>query len=163
MDADRTPVVFTVEELWLLQDAIRHETPNQEEEWIRPPSDLDFNNEIALALVVCYRHQLPEYTLMLSMGDCLAIDYTVAQDAKTPEGADGRVVLFKSFEARRRLLGLDDENEAVGNDYSFEQVSNLDLSEVEDANTVTDKKDDKDVSRRPNKTRATKDSGPPPG
>lgn len=151
MDAETTPVTFSVEELWLLQDAIRHEAPNEEEEWKRPPTSLSLNTDIAYALVACHKHSLSEYTLMLSAGDCLAIDWTMAQDAKTPEGGDGRIILLKSFEARRRLDGLDDEEEMdlSSTDYSYQEVKN--------AYQESNKKNNQDISRRPNKARTHTD------
>ena len=56
-----------------------------------------------MALESCETHDLSEYTLMLSRGDLLVIDYFVRRDHKTPEGASGKQLLLKIFRARKAL------------------------------------------------------------
>lgn len=46
---------------------------------------------------------MDEYTLELSRGDMLTIDYFIRRDQKTPEGASGKKVLLKVFHARKGL------------------------------------------------------------
>jgi hypothetical protein len=93
-------VVFTVEELWMLQSAIRHEVA-QMEQWKFPPASLDLNDQIAECILFCHEHSLTEGALVLSRGDCLVIDYCVPQSAKTASGAPiGKTILMKSYKAR---------------------------------------------------------------
>lgn len=97
-------IVFTVDELWLLQRCIRHEISAQGT-WAFPPANLDLNDQIAEALLRCTRLGLADAPLLLSKGDCLAIDYTVPADAKDANGKPlGRTVLLKSYEARDQIL-----------------------------------------------------------
>ena len=96
------PVVFSLPELWLLHDFVRHEIPDARS-WRYPPASEDLNEEIAMALESCETHDLEEYTLMLSRGDLFVIDYFVRRDHKTPEGAGGKQLLLKVFRARKAL------------------------------------------------------------
>lgn len=104
---DRTPVVFTLSELWLLQGKVRHEIAGREQ-WQTPPADRELNDQVAMALLFCEDNSAGEACLALSIGDCLVLDYVVPQDAKDSEGrALGKPILRKTFAARRALLGLD--------------------------------------------------------
>ena len=95
--------VFSLEELWLLQSVIRHEVA-QQESWRYPPASLGLNGQVAEALLRCDDHALPEAALLLTIEDCLAIDSTVPQGAKSAAGVPvGRNVLMKSFRARQEL------------------------------------------------------------
>jgi len=103
-DATQTAtVVFTCEELWLLQSVIRHEAP-QQEQWKYPPASLELNDQIAQALLLCEEHGLDEAALLLTMEDALVIDYCVPQSAKSPSGLPiGKNILMKSFAVRREI------------------------------------------------------------
>ncbi len=95
--------VFTTEELWLLQAAIRHEVA-QLESWRFPPASLALNDQVADALLRCDEYGLSEAAILLTRGDCLAIDHCVPQGAKSTAGvAIGKSVLLKSFRARREI------------------------------------------------------------
>lgn len=116
----RRPVTFTVNELWLLHDFVRHEMPDASG-WRYPPASEDLNDEIVFALEACEDHGLSEYTLLLSRADILVIDYFVRRDHKTPEGASGKKLLLKVFRARRELssgLPLHD-----GDDRTYREVT----------------------------------------
>jgi hypothetical protein len=102
LESERRPVTFSVSELWLLHDFIRHEAP-EAKNWRYPPASEELNDEIAFALETCEEHALEEYTLVLSRGDLLCIDYSVRRDHKTPEGASGKKILLKLFRARKEL------------------------------------------------------------
>jgi hypothetical protein len=116
---ERCPVTFTVSELWLMHDFVRHEVPDAKS-WRYPPGSEDLNEEIAFALETCESHALPEYTLMLSKGDLLAIDYAVRRDHKTPEGASGKAILLKAFRARKQLtMDIPDHS---GDDMTYTEV-----------------------------------------
>lgn len=128
MGAERLPhtqqvvsISFTLAELWLLNDFIRHELPAGGT-WQFPPASVDLNDEIAFAIETCEAHNVSEYTLQLSRGDLLAIDYFVRRDHKTPEGASGKQVLLKTFAARKALdfgLGIPDH---AGDDLTYREV-----------------------------------------
>lgn len=93
--------VFTIDELWLIQSVIRHEIP-QIDQWKFPPANIDLNDQVAQALVFCDENNVSEAAVVMSRGDCLAIDYCVPQGAKSSAGAPiGKQVLMKSFHARR--------------------------------------------------------------
>jgi hypothetical protein len=120
LESERRPVTFTVAELWLLHDFIRHELPDTRS-WRYPPASEELNDEIALALDACEAHGLSEYTLLLSRGDLLTIDFFVRRDHKTPEGASGKRLLLKVFQARRELFsGLVSQDE--GQDKTYKEV-----------------------------------------
>jgi hypothetical protein len=97
-------VLFTVEELWMLQSAIRHEI-TQGDTWKYPPASLELNDQVAESLLRCQDLGLAESALVLTRGDCLVIDYCTPQGAKTPSGAPiGKQILLKSFLARKQVL-----------------------------------------------------------
>lgn len=104
LDSGRTAsVVFTLEELWLLQSVVRHEIV-QKEQWQAPPADPDFNDQIAECLYRCETLGLAEAALLLRWNDLLVIDFCVPQSAKSPSGAAiGKNVLMKAFRARKEI------------------------------------------------------------
>lgn len=104
---DATPVTFGLDELWLLQAVVRHGAPSEETAWPKfPPVSLLLNDMVADAIYACETARLPEYTLLLSRGDLLVIDYNVQASAKNTAGVlVGKSILLKSFAARRRLAG----------------------------------------------------------
>ena len=117
--SERVPVTFALSELWLLHDFIRHEAPDAKA-WRYPPACEELNDEIAFAIECCESHNLDEYTLVLSRGDMLTIDYFIRRDHKTPEGASGKKVLLKVFRARKELAThLPDHN---GDDRTYTEV-----------------------------------------
>jgi hypothetical protein len=75
----------------------------QQGEWKFPPVSRELNEEIALALHACLTDKLSEYTLLVTEGDLLLIDYVIRRDMKTPEGARGEDILKKVFKARAEL------------------------------------------------------------
>lgn len=103
MSQPTASAIFTTEELWLLQSAIRHEIA-QLDSWRFPPASLALNDQIADAIVRCDENGLAEAAILLTRGDCLVIDHNVPQTAKSPAGAAiGKSVLMKSFRARREI------------------------------------------------------------
>jgi hypothetical protein len=79
------------------------------------------NEEVVLALDACETHGFDEYTLLLSRGDMLVIDFFVRRDHRTPEGASGKQLLLKIFRARSELsLELPDHQ---GNDLTYKEVT----------------------------------------
>jgi hypothetical protein len=119
-EAERTAVVFSLPELWLLHDFVRHEIPDAKS-WRYPPASEELNEEITMAIESCETHGLPEFTLLLSRGDLLVIDYLVRRDHKTPEGANGKMVLLKVFRARKALASDIPDHE--GDDLAYMEVS----------------------------------------
>jgi hypothetical protein len=119
-EAERVAVVFSLPELWLLHDFVRHEIPDAKS-WRYPPASEELNEEITMAIESCETHGLSEYTLMLSRGDLMVIDYFVRRDHKTPEGASGKQVLLKVFRARKALASEIPDHD--GDDLSYLEVS----------------------------------------
>lgn len=119
LEIERRPVTFSRDELWLLHDFVRHELPDSRQ-WRFPPASEELNEEIALALDACEAHNLREYTLLLSRGDMLVIDFFVRRDHRTPEGASGKQLLLKVFRARSELTSTFPEHE--GNDLTYREV-----------------------------------------
>jgi len=118
-EVERKPVTFSRDELWLLHDFVRHELP-ESRQWHFPPASEELNEEIVLGLDACETHDLPEYTLLLSKGDMLVIDFFIRRDHRTPEGASGKNLLLKIFRARSELSsGL---VERSGNDFAYREV-----------------------------------------
>jgi hypothetical protein len=100
---ERTPVTFTLEELWLLQSKVRHEMSGQDQ-WKIPPTSQELNDQIATGILFCEENGQPEACLSLSLDDCFAIDYAVPQEAKSSGGSPlGKPVLRKAFAARVAL------------------------------------------------------------
>ena len=93
-------VEFTLEELWMLNDVVRHdEDAISGKKW--PVVSTELNGQVALAIAACEDHKLGGYCMALTMGDLLLLDANVRRDMKTPEGAKGVDVLLKVFRARR--------------------------------------------------------------
>lgn len=102
---DTTPVLFTKDELWLLHSCIRHEqSPAWQGKW--PPYSLELNDAIAEAILLCEDEKQLEAHVVLSKGDCLAIDHFVRDTMKSAAGTPiGKNILLKTFRARHRLAG----------------------------------------------------------
>lgn len=102
---DRTPQVFTLEELWLLHAKVRHEMAHQGD-WQDPPASLGLNEAIIAAILFCEELGQAEACVELDLKDCLVIDFVVPQEAKDKDGNPiGKNVLRKSFRARAKLTG----------------------------------------------------------
>jgi hypothetical protein len=103
MSTDTATVVFSLEELWILQSVVRHEVP-QRDQWQYPPAGLELNDQIAQAILFCVENGQSDSAVILSRGDCLVIDYCVRADMKSPSGLPiGKNILLKSFAARREI------------------------------------------------------------
>ena len=121
-EVERAAVTFSLPELWLLHDFVRHEMPDVAS-WRFPPASEDLNEEISLAIEACETHDLKEYTLLLSKGDLLVIDFFVRRDHKTPEGASGKRLLLKVFRARKELANEIPEHEGESDDKTYKEVT----------------------------------------
>ncbi len=126
------PVEFTLAELWMLNDVIRHnEDGISKKAW--PSVSTQLNGEIALAILACENSDLKAYTLALTKGDILVMDTNVRRDMKTPEGAKGKEILLKLFKARYELIyGATAEG---GEDLTYRQAldrKNFEPKEVPD-------------------------------
>lgn len=105
------PVPFSLAELWLLNDLVRHEMA-EADRWRYPPTSKELCDEIALAIVACEDMDLEEFVLLLSDGDLMVIDYNVRRDHKNPEGAIGKHILLKTFRARAQLaIGFQEDKQ----------------------------------------------------
>lgn len=101
----QTSKVFALNELWLLHRVIRHELPGQEQMKF-PYYNLDLNDQIVETILRCEELNLREAALILTRGDCLAIDAMVNVDMKDQYGKPlGKDILLKVFAARRDLAG----------------------------------------------------------
>jgi hypothetical protein len=65
---------------------------------------------------------MDEYTLLLSKGDMLVIDFFVRRDHRTPEGASGKQILLKIFHARSELSLEMPQHD--GDDLAYREVAN---------------------------------------
>ena len=127
--SDHTIVTFTLPELWLLADHIRHEV-DEMERWKYPPASLELNDQIAGAIAACEQFHWKEFQLWLSRHDLLVIDYNVrtgAVDAK--KEASGKAILLKTYIARWNM-SLDFGSADTG-DITYKEAK-------ERANTSTD-------------------------
>lgn len=130
----RRPVTFTIGELWLLHDFIRHEMPDANA-WRYPPASRDLNEQIVFALEACDSCDLDEYSLLLSKADMLAIDFFIRRDQKTPEGASGKTVLLKTFRARKELameMNIADIEDRTYKEVNVNASGNRDTSQDSD-------------------------------
>ena len=111
------PVSFTLVELWTLSDFIRHEIEGQQE-WRFPPASKRLNRQIADAILACEDSGLDSYTLLLSEGNILTIDFWIRRSYKTPEGFSGKELLLKLFRARAEREALFPTSEFENHTYS---------------------------------------------
>ena len=98
-----TVVCFSLDELWLLQQYVRHEMQGGRE-WEAAPASLDLNDRIAGSILMLEETSEAEAAFELTFRDCLAVDCTVPASAKDVDGKPiGKKILLKTFEARRQL------------------------------------------------------------
>lgn len=122
-------VTFTLPELWLLADHIRHEV-GEVERWAFPPASLELNDQIAGAIAACEQFHWKEYKLNLSRHDLLVIDYNVRTGmVDATKTANGKAILLKTYMARWDM-SLDWETADAG-DITYKEAK-------ERANTSTD-------------------------
>lgn len=115
-------IVVSVDELWLLQRFIRHEMAEQDR-WHFPPVSVDLNDQIADALRLTKKNGLTDAALVLTRGDCLAIDYCVPSEAKTPAGVPiGRDLLLKTYSARYLIDNGDELTAAEPPQLSHQEI-----------------------------------------
>lgn len=122
---ERVQVTFTLGELWLLHDFIRHDPESQEPPPKYPYVSTKLNEDIALAIVACIDSELDEFTIILDRAEILAIDAWIRRDTKT-EDARGDVILLKVFRARYKLssgfLGDWPVDENTDDDKNYKQA-----------------------------------------
>ncbi|KKK82837.1 hypothetical protein LCGC14_2799400 [marine sediment metagenome] len=136
-------VIFSLAELWCLTDFIRHEIENREN-WSYPPASKELNTEIALAIASCDENKLDEYTLLLSEGDMLVIDYHIRAAHKTPEGAKGKDILLKLYRARMKLAYNYDIGENENADDYKTVIKEKEVTEDASASDSPDENTDED-------------------
>ena len=147
-DIDSASIEFTLAELWMLHDVVRHDQDAiSRKRW--PVVATALNDDVALAILACEDGGLKAYTLELTRGDVLLLDFHVRRDMKTPEGARGMDILLKLFRARRDMLfgfrsadGASDESYktalhretvAAASEAADEVLNEFSEGEVEDA------------------------------
>ncbi len=102
---DSISVLFTKDELWVLQGFVRHET-GQPWQGAWPNFSKDLNDQIANALLFCEDESQLDAAIVLSKGDCYAIDSLVPNSLKSAAGTlVGRAILLKTFRVRSQLEG----------------------------------------------------------
>lgn len=142
-------VSFDSEELWYLQQKVRHEMQGMRD-WEYPPASLELNSQIASALLFIHENDSDTAILQLSLKDCLIIDFLVTAGDKGREGNKvGDSILLKSFAARRDL-GLSRQGFAIEErpetEFQPEQVK--DALKKYDMITVTDTEEIQNASDR---------------
>jgi hypothetical protein len=94
IDQTRTvPAVFTLPELWLLNDHILCECTDC----------VELATQICLAIGACETYGFEDYTLLLNHMQLMSINWNMKRDARTPEGASGKERLLKTFAAMAQL------------------------------------------------------------
>ena len=138
---------FSIAELWLLDSCVRHEIDGQDR-WKFPPASKELTIEIALAINACVEGKLDEYTLLLSTGDLLVIDYNIRQGHKNMEGARGQDILLKVFHALSQLaLGY----EVGGTDQTYKDAIVEEEKEgKEESDATTESGSDEDANTNQN-------------
>lgn len=97
------PVIFTLDELWLLQGVVRHESQDQSR-WQHPATSLEFNRLIAEAIVNCADDGFSDVALPMTAHFLMLVDYVVPQAAKDTSGLPiGKNILMKSFRAWKAM------------------------------------------------------------
>ena len=161
------PVVFTLTELWLLNDVVRHdeERGDEREQPRYPLVSTRLNEEIALAINTCMTVGMTEQTILLSYAELLLIDAGVRRGMKTPEGAKGSEILLKTFAARARLSAgfldlwptVSEENDVSYSDaLALTQKEEVNQDAVSDDDSDTDKDPDPDPAARPRAARRSR-------
>ncbi len=99
-------IMFTLPELWLMNDSIH---------------DARLSPEIGLAINACTRHDLEGLALVLDMQHLITIDYLMSRAQNTPEGASGMEILLKIFRGYEWIansrLGITEADQK--NDYTY--------------------------------------------
>ncbi len=139
MEAVRAPVEFTLAELWMLHDHVRHVAAESEKaRW--PIASKELNDQVALAILACEDGKLGAYTLLMTDRELMVIDHWIRRDMKIVDegGASGKDILLKLFRARRELAyGATAEG---GEDLSYKTALDRKTyeKEAENADTITD-------------------------
>lgn len=143
MEAVRAPVEFTLAELWMLHDHVRHVAQDSERSrW--PIASKGLNDQVSLAILACEDGRLGAYTLLMTDREIMVIDHWIRRDMKSPppEEANGKEMLLKLFRARRELAyGPTAEG---GEDLSYKTALDRKTYEKEAENADADNKPDED-------------------
>ena len=119
MDSDTKQIMFTIDELWMLNDLVL--TP------------YGLTQEIALAINACLTMGVEEYIVELNRDRMLRINEFINRDMQSVEGAQGLEILTKVFKALSEF-GLD-----VGaiSDRTYKEVHNAESNKDSDEDTGT--------------------------
>ncbi len=96
-------VQFTEAELWMFHAFVRHDRERINKEQY-PIVSTELNEQIVFALLACANSEIKEYTLLISLGHILLLDWCIRDDMKSPAGANGKEILLKIFQARADLV-----------------------------------------------------------
>lgn len=102
------PILVSVRDLWYLHTKVRHEIQGAQE-WRYAPAGLNLNRKIQDRILWCIDNDEDSTYLDLDLGECLALDFLIAQDDKDEEGRPlGVRLLVEVFRARRKIEGGED-------------------------------------------------------
>ncbi len=130
---DSIPIVFTLEELWMLNDFVRHDEERGEEKVKYPNVSTKLNEGIALAIYSCETYGHKDYTLNLDYAEILVIDNHIRRDMKTKGGANGQEILMKVYKARSEFSAgyiTDWPVNQIQEDVSYEEAKKVKEEEV---------------------------------
>ena len=100
---DSIGVLFTEAEMWMLHAFVRHDRERNNKDRY-PIVSTELNEQIVFGLLACANSEIKEYTLLLSLGHILLLDWCIRDDMKSPAGANGKAILLKVFQARTDLV-----------------------------------------------------------
>lgn len=95
-------VIFTLDQLWLIRNYVRHEMQGQEQ-WRLPPANFPLNTKISAAILFCTDAAQSEAAVDLTLEDTYVLDFCVP-DIKDANGQFlGRPILLTAYRARDEL------------------------------------------------------------
>ncbi len=126
-------IQFTEVELWMLHAFVRHDRDRINKERY-PIVSTELNEQIVFALLACANSEIKEYTLLLTLGHILLLDWCIRDDMKSPAGANGKAILLKIFQARTDLVyGPTSEHQDVSYKTALSQKAIRELKEEDHA------------------------------
>ncbi len=137
-------IQFTEAELWMLHAFVRHDRERINKDRY-PIVSTELNEQIVFALLACANSGIKEYTLLLTLGHILLLDWCIRDDMKSPAGANGKEMLLKIFQARTDLV-YGPTSEHQDNDYktAISQTTVRELKEEDHAKPDNGPNEDSD-------------------
>lgn len=144
MEEATISVTFDLQMLWLIHSSLqaeeRERLRREDEATCRaayPPPLLGLSDKVAEGILFAEEFDEPTVVLQLTRSECLVVDSTVPDDAKTVDGAPiGRTVHLLQFAARR---GLQAGRSSLPSFYSsLSKVEFVDSTNGDDADAYQD-------------------------